>query len=87
MMKTNLSDAHWRDSARRTRFFFIDAIAAFPLLLLLLHVRFWTFLITLSVIIFLSILERFNFTIPIFFRFLRSWLAGPHREAHPWGRR
>jgi len=83
MAARDLSDAHWRDSARRPRFFMIDAFAAFPLLIFLLHIRLWTFLLALIIIIFLGILERFKFTLPVFFRFIRSFLAGPHRTTYP----
>lgn len=73
----------WRDSSRTPRFFFVDANAAFPLVLFLLHVRQWTFFLALAAIIFFGILERFNFTVPIFLRWLRSSFAGPIRVANP----
>jgi len=75
----------WRDSSRNPRFFFVDANAAFPLVLFLLHVRQWTFFLALGAIIFFGILERFSFTVPIFLRWLRSSFAGPIRIANsPW---
>lgn len=79
-----LESTHWRDAARTPRFFFMDAFAAFPLLLFLLHIRLWTFLLALGFIAFFAILERFKFTLPVFFRFVRSFLAGPLRMAKPW---
>ena len=42
------TSSHWRDAARNPRFFFVDAYAAFPLILMLLHIRLWTFLVALS---------------------------------------
>jgi intracellular multiplication protein IcmT len=80
------SEAHWRDSARTPRFYFIDSLAAFPLLIFLLHIRLWTFILALAVIGFLMILERFKFTLPVFFRWMRATLAGPLRIAKPWWR-
>jgi len=73
----------WRDSARDPRFFIVDANAAFPLVLFLLHIRLWTFLLAIASIIFFGILERFKFTVPIFFRWVRSTIAGPIRVARP----
>ncbi len=76
--------AHWRDSARRPKFFIIDAYATFPLLVFLLHIRLWTFILCFLTILFFAILERFGFTLPVFKRFFRSFLAGPTRYARPW---
>lgn len=82
-----INDAHhWRDSIRQARFFFVDAIAALPLLFVFLHIRGWTIMLALSVMIFFAILEKFKFTVPVFTRFVRSTLAGPTKYARPWWR-
>lgn len=80
------ANAHWRDSARNARFFFVDAYAAFPLVLVLAHFRFWTFMTALSVMVFFMILERFKFTVPVFIRWLKTTLAGPVKQAEAWWR-
>ena len=77
---------HWRDAARQTRFFFVDAYAAFPILIMLLHVKLWTCLLSIGCIIFFAILERFKFTVPVFFRWLKTTIAGPLKIARPWWR-
>ncbi len=82
----DLETAHWRDIARTPRFFIMDSLAAFPLLFFFLHIRLWTFITALVIILFLMILERFKFTIPVFLRWLKSFLAGPLRIAKPWWR-
>ena len=79
-------ESHWRDASRNPRFFVIDAVAAIPLIVMLLHIRMWTFLLALGTMIFFGILEKFKFTIPVFFRWLRALLAGPYRSASPWWR-
>lgn len=79
-------NTHWRDSARRPRFYIIDAFTVFPLVLFFLHMSLTTFLIALVFICFFMILERFKFTVPVFFRWFRSSLAGPLRIAKPWWR-
>ena len=78
--------AHWRDSARPTRFFFVDYRAAFPLLLFLLHIKLWTFAAAMISMGFLALLERYGFTVNVFFRWLRSIFAGPRKLALPWWR-
>lgn len=80
------TSANWRDVARTPRFFFMDSLAAFPLLIFFLHIRLWTFLTALGIIIFLVILEKFKFTIPVFKRWLGASIAGPLRIAKPWWR-
>lgn len=76
--------AHWRDSARNTRFFFVDYRAAFPLLLFLLHIKVWTFLTAVAFMVFLAVLERYGFTVTVFFRWMRTVLAGPRKNSSPW---
>lgn len=75
--------AYWRDSARSPRFFFVDALAAFPLLLLLLHIRWWTFWLAVISVLFFAILERFNFTVPVFLRWARTLISGNVRVSKP----
>jgi intracellular multiplication protein IcmT len=78
---------HWRDSARRAKFFMIDAISALPLFAVFVHISWATFFMSLAVSVFFAILERFNFTLPMFVRWFKSVLAGPRRIAYPWWRR
>jgi intracellular multiplication protein IcmT len=78
------ANTHWRDSARAARFFFVDARAAFPLLLFLLHMRLWSFILAIVTMLFFAILERYNFTVIVFGRWLRSFMAGPHKSSDPW---
>lgn len=78
--------AHWRDSARNVRFWIIDYRAAFPLLFLIVHVRIWTFVFAVTAMLFFGLLERWGFTVAVFFRWLRSYIAGPRKIAKPWWR-
>lgn len=79
--------AHWRDSARSARFFLVDARAAFPILLFLLHIRIWTAILAGVAIVFFGILEHFGFTVPVFLRYVRTVLSGPRKISQPWWRR
>jgi intracellular multiplication protein IcmT len=76
--------ANWRDSARNVRFFIIDYRAAFPLLIALLHIRLWTIMFAVFATVFFSLLERFGFTVSVFVRWVRAYIAGPRKIAQPW---
>lgn len=78
--------AHWRDSARSARFFMLDARAAFPVFLFLMHIRVWTGILVLVSAVFFGILEHVGFSIPVFFRWLRTFLAGSIKVSKPWWR-
>jgi intracellular multiplication protein IcmT len=84
MVQQPSSDAHWRDSARSARFFIFDAMACFPMLLLLFHIRLWTFILAISTMVFLALLGRYGFTTIVFARWLRTSLAGKRKVANPW---
>lgn len=84
MAQEPTANAHWRDSARTAKFFFVDAKAAFPILLFLMHIKIWTFVIALVIMTFFTVLNRFGYTIDVFLRIFRSMLAGPRKAAIPW---
>jgi len=77
-------DAHWRDSARPARFFIVDYRAMFPLVLALFHITQMTFIIAGVAVVFFCALERYGFTVTVFWRWLRSTIAGPLRVSRPW---
>jgi intracellular multiplication protein IcmT len=79
--------AHWRDSARNVRLWVVDFRACFPLLLFLFHIRLWTFISALLITGFFAALERYGFSVGVFGRWLRSYIAGPRKIAQPWWRR
>lgn len=76
--------SHWRDSARSARFFLVDARAAFPIFLFLMHIRVWTGILVLVSAVFFGVIEHYGFTVPVFLRWLRSLLAGSLRSSQPW---
>ena len=80
------STAHWRDSARSARFFMVDARAAFPIFLFLMHIKVWTGVLVLVSAVFFGIIEHYGFTVPVFLRWLRSVFAGPIKSSQPWWR-
>lgn len=86
MALSRSGEIHWRDSARSPRFFLIDARAAFPFLLFLLHIRLWSFILAVVAMCFFALLERYGFTVTVFLRWARSLLAGPRKLAIPWWR-
>ena len=78
------TEKHWRDSARNPRFFLIDARAAFPLLLFLLHIAWWSFILAIATMTFFGLLERYGFSLTVFLRWMRTIFAGPRKTAIPW---
>ena len=76
--------SHWRDSARSARFFMVDARAAFPIFLFLMHIRIWTGVLVLVSAVFFGIIEHYGFTVPVFLRWVRNALAGSIKSAQPW---
>lgn len=83
-MKAPNPNASWRDSARPSKLWIFDSSATFPLVILIFHISWNTFFITLGFIVFLSILSYYGFTIPVFLRYLRSKIAGNRKVAVPW---
>lgn len=79
-----ITTAHWRDSARAAKIWGLDARAAFPFLLFLLHIRWWTFIVAIVTTVFFALLQRYGFTVPVFLRWLRSFMAGPRKLSRPW---
>ena len=75
---------HWRDSARRARFFIIDAQAALPVFLFLLHIRKWTLIVAACFVGVFILLNKFGYNVPVFFRIFRSFLAGSRKVCRPW---
>lgn len=78
------ADAHWRDSARPVKFFIWDGRAAFPVVIFLMHISLWTFILTVVLIAFFSLLNRYGFTPIIFFRVIRGAIAGNRKTSIPW---
>lgn len=78
------ASTHWRDSARNARFFIVDARAAFPIFIFLMHIRIWTALLVVGSAMFFGFIEHYGFTIPVFLRWVRHLLAGPIKSAKPW---
>lgn len=70
---------HWRDSMKSARFFALDARAAFPFMLVLLHIRWWTILVAFLVCAFLWMAERLGLRFDAALRAVRAWFVVPVR--------
>lgn len=80
----DLSNAHWRDSARGVRFFMLDGDAVFPLVLVLIWPRLWTLYIALAGVLFFTVLTRFGLSAKVFFRMIRTFISGRYIFSRPW---
>jgi intracellular multiplication protein IcmT len=73
--------AHWRDTYKPARLFFIDARAGIPLLACLLHIRIWSVLLAAAFIVLFWYLERIGLDAASAMRAARSWVVGNERPA------
>lgn len=75
--------AHWRETYKPARFFFMDARAGVPVLLTLLHFRIWTVTLTVLWIGLFWLLERRGLSFATSLRALRAWAIGDDRPRLP----
>ncbi len=74
-------DVHWRYTMKPARLGPIDARAAFPLLLVMLHFRDYTLLMAVAFITLLWIFEKRGLQFDAALRTIRAWLVNPNRPA------
>ncbi len=72
---------HWRNSMRPARFFNLDARAVFPFLILLVHMRTYTLVLTILFTLIFIYLERRGLTFDASLRAFRLWIVGNKRPA------
>lgn len=75
--------AHWRNTYRPARFFFLDVRAGVVILLSLIHIRFWTLALDVVVVILAWYAERIGLGFMGSVRAVREWMAGKIRPALP----
>lgn len=73
--------AHWRNTYRPARFFFLDVRAGVVILLSLIHIRFWTIGLDLIVVVLAWWVERIGLGFMGALRAAREWMAGRVRPA------
>jgi len=78
------TSAHWRDSARRAKFFIVDAVIVWPLIIFLMAIGTRTGILLISSFILLLIMERVNFTLKKVYRYLFVLIVGPIRYRKGW---
>ncbi|WP_415912598.1 IcmT/TraK family protein [Neptuniibacter sp. QD37_11] len=72
-----------RDIARPVKFFFLEAIAAVPFLLLLLHISWEMLYFLMGTVALLVVLGMKGLRLPMLARFLRRKLVGPRLAIRP----
>lgn len=77
------SRCFWRDTMRDPRFGPFDARLTVILAITLFYFTIWTFALGLCAVAFFWVIGRFRLPLPSAMRFMRSWLAGPLRNAQP----
>ena len=66
----------WRNSALPVRLGPFDALAALPLLLVLVHLRTWTFVVAVVWLVVFGILSRLGYRPVVALRMVRATRAG-----------
>lgn len=74
--------AHFRNTFRPARFFFMDVRVGVVILASMMHVRSYTIAIDVLAIALAWYVERIGTGVPGGVRAFRAWLAGPYRPAH-----
>jgi len=78
----------WRNTMLPIRIYVADARALIPVMLVLVHIRMWTFYLAIAGIAVFAVLEWFGLTFPAAIRTLRRWIVGRRRPAIPtWKKR
>lgn len=75
--------SHWRYTFKPARFLMLDARVSVAILFFLLHIRMWTFIITLIIIALFYWVERFGYDFPSAIRAARLYFAGRIRPPVP----
>lgn len=74
----------WRDTSAKPEFFGVDARAAIPFALFVVHMRLWTLMLAISSLLVLGVLAKFGYTVPVFLNMLKRKLAGNTVASRPW---
>jgi intracellular multiplication protein IcmT len=76
----------WRYSAMKVRIGPFDALVVVPpLLLFLMHIRWWTFSLAIGITVIMWIVELYlHMPLGVVYRSLRSSFAGSRRSVVPW---
>lgn len=75
----------WSRAGGQPRFLWVlDWRVSMIFLFFIAHMRMWVFWTLLCVAGSLSLLSHFGYTLPVFYRRLRSRMAGSVRAARPW---
>ena len=72
-------DTHWRNSMKPARFFMLDARAAWPVLVMLLHMRIYTMIFALFVMAVFYLLEQRGLSFFSALRAFRVWIVTKKR--------
>ena len=78
----------WRNTMLPIRIYIADARALIPMMVVLVHIRLWTFYIALAGIAVFAVLEWLGLTYPAAVRTVRRMIVGCRRSAIPaWKKR
>jgi len=78
---------HWRNTMKPAKFFFLDAMAMFPWVIVLVYARTTTVAFAILVTTIFWMVEKKGYTVTAALRALRVFIIGNNRPAIYWYRR
>lgn len=76
----------WRDAGRPVRFLTFDGRSAIAILVFMVHISMATLMISVALMVFFWVIERFGYTVPNARRRARVLLMGNTKRAVAWWR-
>ncbi|WP_370632118.1 IcmT/TraK family protein [Gilliamella sp. ESL0441] len=74
----------WRHASKTPKLMGIPCISYISLFAWLLHMRMWTFLLSLIILICSALLAKFGITLSVFIRQIQHYLRGSRVTGRPW---
>ena len=74
----------WRDTGLAPQFLGVDAFAAIPFVIFIVHMRGWTLMLALFSTAMFWVLSRFGYTVPRLWNLLLAKVTGVRVVARPW---
>ena len=78
------AEGNWQNTGREAKLWIFNSTTSFPVLLLMLNLSWNTFFLVIATMAVFFVLDYYGFNIRVFFRFVRSFLAGSRKVARPW---
>ncbi|MEP3670787.1 MAG: IcmT/TraK family protein [Roseibium sp.] len=72
---------YWRETQKPVKFLFVDGRVVVVILLMLMHIKLWTFLLALTTVLVVFLFGRKGISMDSIIRFIRATIVGKKRTA------